>query len=130
MLGGKLCRVFPDYESDPSPSPSAYVKFFPLTTDVAPLTLFMKHENTSCMNRLTIRTVRELVDAFGGTGKLAAFLEIVPSAVSNMLADDSIPRGYHLEIYLEAGRRGWEIDKARLFGILEPTVKRQAARVA
>ena len=71
------------------------------------------------MSKHVIRTVRQLVDEFGGTGKMAAFLGIVPSAVSNMLADDDIPRGYHLELYLEAKRRGWAIDSYRLFGVRE-----------
>lgn len=69
------------------------------------------------MSREAIRTVRELVDAFGGTGKLSAFLNVVPSAVSNMLADDYIPRGYHFEIYVEAKRRDWTLDTQSLFGV-------------
>ncbi len=87
------------------------------------------------MNRDVIRTVRELVDAFGGTGKLSAFLNVVPSAVSNMLADDYIPRGYHFEIYVEAKRRGWTLDTLNLFGVPDyvpgksASVK-QASRVA
>ena len=73
----------------------------------------------------TIKTVRQLVDAFGGTGQLAKFLKVVPSAVSNMLADDYIPRGYHLEIYLEAERRGFEIDKARVFKMVDRPLARK-----
>lgn len=66
-----------------------------------------------------ICTVRELVTAFDGTGKLADFLKIVPSAVSNMLAQNDIPRGYHLEIYLECERRGLRLDTEALFGLAE-----------
>jgi hypothetical protein len=83
----------------------------------------MLRENISRMSKLRIQTVRQLVDAFGGTGKLAEFLKIVPSAVSNMLADDYIPRGYHLELYFEARRRGWQIDTQALFGVSEQSAR-------
>lgn len=113
------------------PSTTGYPKKSPLNTLQDNLTLFMKHEKLSCMNKSIIRTVRELVTAFGGTGKLASFLGIVPSAVSNMLADDYIPRGYHLELYLEAERRGLKIDKRSLFGISDASNQQPAtARVA
>lgn len=97
--------------------------------------MFMEHENTSCMNTCAIRTVRELVDAFGGTGKLAGFLHVVPSAVSNMLADDYIPRSYHFEIYVEAKRREYRLDTLNLFGVPDyvpekTQVPKLASRVA
>ena len=113
------------------PSTTGYPKNSPLNTWTTNLTLFMKHEKLSFMNKSQIRTVREFVTAFGGTGKLASFLGIVPSAVSNMLADDYIPRGYHLELYLEAERRGMSIDKRSLFGISDASNQQSAtARVA
>lgn len=95
------------------------------------MTKFMKHENYSIMNVHPISSVRDLVDAFGGTGKFAEFLNVVPSYVSNMLRDDELPRGYHLEVYLECQRRGLRIDKRALFGIEEvkdkkPNPKRRA----
>lgn len=95
------------------------------------LTSFMKREKLSRMNteRLRIKSVRELVDAFGGTGKLAAFLKVVPSSVSNMLAEDYIPRGYHLELYLEARERGWEIDLSKVFGLSRPPSPKRRAEV-
>lgn len=68
------------------------------------------------MAKIMIRTVRELVDAFGGTGETAKFLGIVPSNVSNWLADDDIPRGHHLPLWLEAQRRGFRVSK-RVFGL-------------
>ena len=74
------------------------------------------------MAKLMIRTVRELVDALGGTGATARFLGIVPSNVSNWLADDDIPRGHHLELYLELERRGLRVSKS-VFGI-EPVQSR------
>ncbi len=71
------------------------------------------------MSHSMIRTVRELVDAFGGRSKFAEFLKIVPTAVSNMMTDDYIPRGYHLEIYLGCEKRGYHIDRGRVFGMVE-----------
>ena len=76
--------------------------------DQANLTSFMHHEYNPCMN--TITTIPELVKAFGGTCRFAEFLEIVPGAVSNMLRDECIPRGYHLQVYLEAKKRGITLD--------------------
>jgi len=63
-----------------------------------------------------IRSVRELVDVLGGTFETAKLLQIVPSAVSNWLAQDYIPRGHHLELYLVAKQRGFRID-VTIFGL-------------
>jgi predicted transcriptional regulator len=52
-----------------------------------------------------IETVKDLIEALGGTGKVASLLGIVPSAVSNWIAAEEIPRGHHLDIYLECQRR-------------------------
>lgn len=57
------------------------------------------------MRRQPISTVDELVVAFGGTGAFARWLDVGSSCVSNWRADGAIPRGYHLQIYLEAKRR-------------------------
>lgn len=81
------------------------------------MTKFMKHENHSFMTDKPISTLRDLVKAYGGTGKFAEFLHVVPSAVSNMLRDEELPRGYHLEVYLDCQRRNLRIDKHALFGI-------------
>jgi len=88
----------------------------------------MKHENNSRMNGQRISSIRELVGAFGGTGKLADFLKVVPSAVSNWLAQKEIPRGYHLDIYLECERRGWKIDKEKVFGITDDKTRHPRRR--
>ena len=76
----------------------------------------MDHDKTSAMMK-PIETVKELVSAFGGRSDFAKFLKVVPTAVSNMVADRHIPRGYHLEIYLECKRRGIPLDLHSLFGI-------------
>lgn len=82
------------------------------------------------MTKTTIRTVKQLVDAFGGRSKFAEFLKVVPTAVSNMVSDQHIPRGYHLEIYLEAEKRGLEIDKREVFGMGKPPAVPLARRRA
>ena len=57
-----------------------------------------------------VTTVRAVVKALGGTGKAADFLEIVPSAVSNMLKYGEIPRSYHLRIKERLEAWGYEVD--------------------
>jgi hypothetical protein len=59
--------------------------------------------------------MREVVEAFGGTYKLAEWAGISPPGVSNWLADGEFPRGWHYRLHMEAIRRGFEIDPA-LFG--------------
>ena len=88
------------------------------------MTKFIKHENYSIMTSQPISTIRDLVDAFGGTGKFAEFLNVVPSYVSNMLRDEDLPRGYHLEVYLECQRRNLRVDKHALFGIEDEKVRK------
>lgn len=51
-------------------------------------------------------TVADLVRAFGGTSKMAGWLDVVPSTVSNWKEQNSIPTGWHLKIYLECQSRG------------------------
>lgn len=77
------------------------------------------------MKNSTIETIPELVAAFGGTGKMAEFVGVVPSAVSNWIAENAIPRGYHLQLYLEVQARGMSVD-LELFG-MQPRGKADAA---
>lgn len=58
------------------------------------------------MNDSTISTVDDLVDAFGGTGEFAQWLDVGPSTVSNWRALGYVPNGYHLKVFLEAIERG------------------------
>lgn len=71
------------------------------------------------MRNVEISSIRDLVKAFGGTGAMAEFLGVVPSAVSNMIAEDRLPRGYHLQVYLEADRRKMRLNKKAIFGLDE-----------
>lgn len=61
---------------------------------------------------MVVRSVDALVAAFGGTKAMADWADVGMSAVSNWIAQGSIPRGYHLRLYLEAQRRGILIDPA------------------
>jgi hypothetical protein len=62
-----------------------------------------------------LRTVDDIIDAFGGTTVVARWLGIGHSAVSNWRKDQAIPNGWHLRFYLAAQDLGYRIDP-RLFG--------------
>lgn len=89
------------------------------------LTAFMHHEIISGMMIAT--NVKELIHAFGGTCAVAQWLDVGPSTVSNWKADNAIPNGYHLRIYLEAKQRGVSIDPTVL-GFKKWPSKRSSAR--
>lgn len=76
------------------------------------------------MKRLA--TVDQVIDAFGGSKTpaannkaVAAWLGLNTSAVCNWRERESIPSGWHLRFYLEAGKRGLEITP-EVFGLPEP----------
>ena len=86
-----------------------------------------------------LRTVDQLVDAFGGHRRqadnnktVARWLGINTSAVCNWRERKSIPSGWHMRLYLEAEKRGMEVDP-KLFGVdaesqvAAPRRKRSAA---
>ena len=68
------------------------------------------------MKRDTLRTVDDVIDAFGGNTVVADWLGIGTSAVCNWRERQSIPPGWHLRFYLEAEARGLRID-LNLFGM-------------
>ena len=70
-----------------------------------------------------LRTVDQIIDAFGGARRsadnnklIAAWLGLNTSAVCNWRERENIPSGWHLRFYLEAEKRGMEIDPS-VFGI-------------
>ena len=70
-----------------------------------------------------LQTVDQVIDAFGGAKtaaannkSVAAWLGLNTSAVCNWRERDNIPSGWHLRFYLEANKRGMEIDP-HVFGI-------------
>ena len=73
-----------------------------------------------------LRTVDQVIDAFGGAKTpaannkaVASWLGLNTSAVCNWRERQSIPSGWHLRFYLEAARRGMEIGPS-VFGLEEP----------
>lgn len=63
-----------------------------------------------------IRTVADLVTAFGGNKSMGDWADVGETAVCNWKDANEIPRGYHLRLWFEAERRGLEVDPA-LFGV-------------
>lgn len=82
--------------------------------------------NISPMDR-TITTVDQLVQAFGGTARMAEFLDVRMSTVSNWKAAEDIPPAWHLRLFLEAGQRGFDIDPL-MFGLPETMRPRKGRR--
>ncbi len=63
-----------------------------------------------------IETVAQQDKAFGGTGVLAKWCDVVPSTVSNWKEQDHIPPGWHLRLYLECQQRNLNV-APKLFGL-------------
>lgn len=70
-----------------------------------------------------LQTVDQIIDAFGGAKKpadnnkaVAVWLGLNTSAICNWRERKNIPSGWHLRFYLEAEKRGMDIDP-RVFGI-------------
>jgi hypothetical protein len=68
----------------------------------------------------TIQTVSDLIVSLGGTAVVADWLDVGPSAVSNMKRENYIPPGWHLNFYLEIQARGLDVDLERIFGRRRP----------
>lgn len=64
----------------------------------------------------TLKTVDEIIDAFGGNSVVGRWLSVGPNAISNWRIRQDIPSGYHLRIWLEAQELGYRIDP-KLFGV-------------
>lgn len=69
---------------------------------------------------MQIRTIDELIEAFGGASELGRWLGITQEAVSNWKIRREIPTGWHLRLLVEARSRGWEIDPG-VFGFSDPS---------
>lgn len=76
----------------------------------------MHHEYAGMSKRETIRTVADLVSAFGGNNAMAEWADVGTPAVCNWKDANEIPRGYHLRLWLEIERRGFSVDPD-LFGV-------------
>ena len=53
----------------------------------------------------------QLINAFGGTGKVATLLGVGPSCVSNWKSDGLIPARWFFRLRREAAERGLEISE-------------------
>lgn len=67
------------------------------------------------MSKPLITTEREAIRALGGRAKVAAWLNVSISAVSNWIAYGHIARGKELHILLSLRARGYEVSP-KLFG--------------
>lgn len=67
------------------------------------------------MNKM-ISTIPALIDALGGKTAVGAHLLISVNAVCNWVANDEIPVGWHLRLWLWAEDRGLVVDRA-VFGM-------------
>lgn len=71
---------------------------------------------------MTIRTVDELIDAFGGPTAVAEWAGTEISAICNWKARGFIPTGWHLRVFIEVKKRGLDVDP-RLFEISDEDAK-------
>lgn len=74
-----------------------------------------------------LKTVSEVVEAFGGTSAVAKWVGRGPSAVSNWIDRGFIPPGWHYRMSKWAAERGFEISPV-VFGEEEeppPNANRQ-----
>lgn len=76
----------------------------------------------------TARTVDDLVEALGGTVKVAEWAGIKHTGVSNWRSDGAIPPGWHLRLLAEAQRQGIQIDLVGVFGLSAEDAKLLAER--
>ena len=89
------------------------------------LTFSSRNMNMRGMSkRETIRTVADLVTAFGGNKAMGDWADVGETAVCNWKDANEIPRGYHLRLWFEAERRGLTVDPD-LFGVAEYVGKKR-----
>ena len=92
------------------------------------MTQFSEHEIHSDMPDDQITTVREVVDALGGPSSVAMWLGLEhASAVSNWIKLGCIPAGWHLRIFLELLRLGYQVDPV-LFGLTDAETRHVTLR--
>jgi hypothetical protein len=86
--------------------------------------------NIPMAKKRKLKSVGEVVEALGGTKATAEWCDIGMSAVSNWIAAEYIPPGWHYRMTAKLGERGIEIDPA-VFGMhldREPPPKKAAER--
>ena len=65
-------------------------------------------------------TIKELIEACGGTAVLAAVLGCRPHAVAMWHSNGAVPAKYHWTIYQHAQKRGIEITMGDLSALGQP----------
>ncbi len=83
----------------------------------------------SMSKRDQIKTIADLVAAFGGNKSMADWADVGETAVCNWKDANEIPRGYHLRLWFEAERRGLSVDP-NLFGVAEYVGTKRRTRPA
>lgn len=75
-----------------------------------------------------LRSVQEVVDAFGGTKATAEWAGHGESAVSNWIARGFIPPGWHFRMQDELSARGFVISRSVFGEVDEPPIVRRKLR--
>lgn len=65
-------------------------------------------------HRKTLRTVGDIIKAFGGPSKVAKWTGLTPPAISYWLSEDFVPPAWHLRIWLELEARGYIVTLSAL----------------
>jgi len=63
-------------------------------------------------NLIRLKSVGDVVRAWGGTAAMADWAGVGQPAISNWIAKNYIPPGWHYRIYREAVARGYDIEEA------------------
>jgi hypothetical protein len=58
---------------------------------------------------MMIETIDDLIEAYGGASALGEKLGITQEAVSMWRARGEIPGGWHMELFVDARVRGWDL---------------------
>ncbi len=66
-----------------------------------------------------VTSIDDLIDALGGTSKVAAWACISHTTVSNWRQRRFVPPGWHLPLLAECARRGIVVDLTKVFGLPE-----------
>lgn len=62
------------------------------------------------MKKRTIRSIPDIVEAFGGKAKLAAWLGVTHQAACNWYREGCIPTAYHYQLHLWFTSHGVKLD--------------------
>lgn len=69
-----------------------------------------------------INSIDQLIEALGGPSELGQEFDISQEAVSNWIARNNIPGGWHVQLYAMAGRKGLTV-APKVFRLTEKQVE-------